>query len=166
MPPKKNDKKSGKDHPFEELLTSEPTTTIDDIKTLLLSQEKKFQDNFKSQDVHIKTYISQLKEDLHKATDPLVEKQKLTDKKIVSLKEQLVKNSKGTQENRKLLEKVFETTQEQIKTTQNLSTTLLEIQVQQAQTTPDPRPSNKEEDFMKISREKIAYLRFKTALKP
>ena len=147
MPPKvskmahEKTKEGTKDTPPDEITTQEPTTTLDDIKKLLLSQETKFEENFKNQDDRIKTSISQLKDDLQKVTDPLIEKQKHTEKEVESLKQQLDENRKSTQENKKLLEKVFETAQEQIKTQHDLNTTLLEIQVKQAQNFPDPQTS-------------------------
>ena len=122
MPPKvskmapEKTKEGTKDVSPDEIATQEPTTTLDDIKKLLLSQETKFKENFKNQDDRIKTSISQLKDDLQKVTDPLIKKQKHTDKEVESLKQQLDENRKATQENKKLLEKVFETAQEQIKT--------------------------------------------------
>ena len=140
MPPKVT-KMGSKDTPSDEISPNEPTTTLDDIKKLLLSQETKFQQNFKNSDDHIKTSIAQLKIDLQKVTDPLIEKQKQTDKEVESLKIQIDENRKETHENKKLLEKVFESTQEQIKTQHDLNNTLLEIQVKQAQNFPDPQTS-------------------------
>ena len=98
MPPRKEDKKigNGKDNPLQEAVNPEAETTLDDIKTLLLSQERTFEQNFKSHDDRIKTSISQLKDNLHKEIDPLVEKQRQTDKEMVSMKEQIHQNSKET----------------------------------------------------------------------
>ena len=103
-----------------------------------MAQQRTFQQNFKDDDDRQKTSISQLKDDLHKEIDPLVEKQRQTDKEMVSLKEQMDQNSKETQKNRQLLQTVLDGTQEQIKTANDLSAKILEIQVKQNVSTPDP----------------------------
>ena len=107
---------------MNEAVDPEAETTLDDIKTLLMSQKRTFQQTFKAQDDRIKTSIAlQLKDDLHKDIDPFVEKQRQTEKEMVSLKEQIDQNSKETQENRQLLQKVLKKTQEQIKATKILA---------------------------------------------